>query len=184
MRIETLAIPDVKLIEPPRFLDDRGFFSEVWSRQALAAGGLDIDFQQENHSLSREAGVVRGLHYQAPPAAQTKLVRVVRGRIWDVVVDIRRGSATYGQSVAVELSADNWLQLLVPVGFAHGFCTLEPETEVVYMVSAPYSASHDAGLRWDDPDLALPWPITPEAAILSDKDRKQPAFRELQSPFG
>jgi dTDP-4-dehydrorhamnose 3,5-epimerase len=183
MRVDSLAIPAVKLIHPIRHADDRGFFSETWKRARLLEEGLDLDFQQENHSLSREAGVVRGLHFQTHPAAQAKLLRVVRGRIWDVAVDLRRRSPTYGKWVAAELSAENWTQILVPVGFAHGFCTLEPDTEVVYLVSSPYSGPNDAGVAWDDPDLAVDWPIDRSQAILSDKDRRQPAFRDIGAPF-
>lgn len=171
------------VLEPKKFGDHRGFFSETYNRARLAELGFDADFVQDNHSLSVEKGVVRGLHYQSPPFAQDKLVRVVRGAILDVAVDIRRGSPTWGDHVAVELSAENWRQLLVPKGFAHGFVTLEPETEVVYKVTDVYAPKNDHGLLWSDPDIGIDWPVTAEAAILSDKDRVQPLLAELESPF-
>lgn len=171
------------VLEPKKFGDHRGFFSETYNRARLAELGFDADFVQDNHSLSVEKGVVRGLHYQSPPFAQDKLVRVVRGAILDVAVDIRRGSPTWGDHVAVELSAENWRQLLVPKGFAHGFVTLEPDTEVVYKVTDVYAPKNDHGLLWSDPDLGIDWPVGAEAAILSDKDRVQPRLAELESPF-
>lgn len=183
LRVTSLAIPDVLLIEPARHGDERGFFSEVWSRTALAAAGLDIDFMQDNHSLSRHAGVLRGLHFQRPPSAQGKLVRVGRGAILDVAVDLREDSPTYGQHVAAELSAANWCQLWVPRGFAHGYCTLEPDTEVLYKVDAPYDRAAEAGIAWDDPDLAIDWPVSPEDAVLSGKDRTAPRLAEIAPPF-
>jgi dTDP-4-dehydrorhamnose 3,5-epimerase len=177
------AIEGLILLEPRKHGDARGFFSETYSRRRLAEAGFDADFVQDNHSLSVEAGVVRGLHFQSPPHAQAKLVRVVRGAILDVAVDIRRGSPTWGDHAAVELSAANWRQLLVPEGFAHGFVTLEPETEVVYKVTAYYAPDHDHGLLWSDPALGIDWGIDPAAAILSDKDRAQPRLAALASPF-
>jgi dTDP-4-dehydrorhamnose 3,5-epimerase len=183
LKVERLAIPDVLLIEPKRFGDARGFFSEVWSRKALAEAGLDTEFVQDNHSLSREVGVVRGLHFQTPPSAQGKLVRVVRGAILDVAVDIRRGSATYGRHVSAVLSAENWRQLWVPRGFAHGFCTLEPDTEVIYKVDAYYDRAADKGLLWNDPALGIEWPVAAAEAVLSDKDRVQPPLAELPAFF-
>lgn len=183
MKITPQAIPDVLLIEPNRFGDARGFFSEVWKRSALAAQGFTTDFVQDNHSLSREVGVLRGLHFQRPPSAQGKLVRVVRGRILDVAVDIRQGSPTYGQHVARELSAENWQQLWVPRGFAHGFMTLEPDTEVLYKVDAEYDRATDSGIAWDDPALAIDWPIPPTGLILSDKDRTAPRLADIAPPF-
>jgi dTDP-4-dehydrorhamnose 3,5-epimerase len=181
MKVEPQSIPAVLLVEPARHGDARGFFSEVWSRRALAAQGLDVDFVQDNHSLSREAGVLRGLHFQRPPAAQGKLVRVVRGAILDVAVDIRQGSATYGQHVACVLSAANWRQLWVPRGFAHGFATLEPDTEVIYKVDAYYDRAADAGIAWDDPALGIDWPVA--SPVLSDKDRAAPRLAEIAPPF-
>jgi dTDP-4-dehydrorhamnose 3,5-epimerase len=183
MKITPQSIPDVLLIEPNRFGDARGFFSEVWKRSALAAHGFTVDFVQDNHSLSREVGVLRGLHFQRPPSAQGKLVRVVRGRILDVAVDIREGSPTYGQHVACELSAENWQQLWVPRGFAHGFMTLEPDTEVLYKVDAEYDRTTDAGIAWDDPALGIEWPIPAGGLILSDKDRAAPRLADIAAPF-
>ena len=183
MQITTLAIPDVKLIGPAIHRDARGFFSETFNARALIAAGIDQVFVQDNQSLSVERGVVRGLHFQLQPKAQDKLVRVTRGAILDVAVDIRRGSPTYGRHVAVELSAANWQQLWVPKGFAHGFCTLEPDTEVVYKTSALYAPEHDQGLRWNDPALGIPWPVGADAAILSPKDCVQPLLAELPAYF-
>ncbi len=183
MQVESLAIPDVKIITPRRFGDHRGFFSETYSKPAFEAVGLDLDFVQDNHSLSASVGVLRGLHFQVPPFAQDKLVRVIRGRIFDVAVDIRRGSPTYGRWVAAEISAAAWNQILVPVGFAHGFVTLEPDTEVVYKVTAPYAPEHDRGLAWDDPDLAIAWPLDGVEAILSEKDTRHPRLADLPAAF-
>ena len=183
MRRDPQDIPGLILVEPKKFGDHRGFFSETYGRRRMAEMGFDAEFVQDNHSLSVEAGVVRGLHFQSPPFAQDKLVRVVRGAILDVAVDIRRGSPTYGDHAAVELSAENWRQLLVPAGFAHGFATLEPNTEVLYKVTQYYAPDHDHGLLWSDPEIAVAWPVAPEAAILSDKDRVQPRLADLESPF-
>jgi len=177
-RIERLAIPEVLLITPPRFSDERGFFSETFSAPRLAEAGIDQPFVQDNHSLSRARGVVRGLHCQLAPRAQGKLVRCVRGAIWDVAVDVRRGSPGFGRHVAAVLSADNWRQLWVPPGFLHGFCTIEPDTEVVYKVTAPYDRAAERGVIWNDPDLALPWPVAAGEAVLSDKDRALPRLAE------
>ena len=178
-----MAIADVKRIAPAIFRDARGFFSETYNGRTLATGGIDVTFVQDNHSLSTAKGVVRGLHFQTNPKAQGKLVRVTRGAIFDVAVDIRQGSPTYGQHVSQVLSAENWLQLWVPAGFAHGFCTLEPDTEVVYKVTEYYAPECDRGLAWDDPDLAIAWPVTPATATLSDKDRKHPQLKDLGPAF-
>lgn len=183
MQVAPLAIPDVKLITPPRYGDSRGFFSEVYNRRAFASAGIDIEFVQDNQSLSARPGTVRGLHYQSPPAAQAKLVRVLRGRIWDVAVDMRRGSPSFGRHVAVELNAEDLRQVFIPEGFAHGFCTLEPDCEVLYKVSRHYAPEHDRGIRWDDPTLGIPWPVAAADAVLSDKDRALPAWAETESPF-
>lgn len=183
MEITETRIPDVKLLRPKKFGDHRGFFSETYNRRTLADSGIEIDFVQDNHSLSVEKGTIRGLHFQTPPYAQDKLVRVVRGAVLDVAVDLRRESPTYGQWVSARISADEWNQILVPVGFAHGICTLEPDTELIYKVSNYYSPDHDKGLRWNDPDLAIEWPIPESDAILSDKDRAQPLFADFESPF-
>lgn len=183
LHIEDLAIPGLKLLTPKRFEDDRGFFSETYSRAALVAAGMPADFVQDNHSLSVKPGTVRGLHFQVPPDAQHKLVRVTRGRILDVAVDVRRGSPHYGRHVAVELSARNWRQLFVPAGFAHGFCTLEPETEVLYKVTGVYAPQHDAGILWSDAALGIAWPVAPPAATVSAKDAVLPRLAEIESPF-
>ena len=183
MRIRPQAIPDVLLIEPARHGDARGFFSEVWKHSALTAAGIAADFVQDNHSYSRDAGVLRGLHFQRPPHAQGKLVRVVRGRILDVVVDIREGSPTFGQHVTAELSSANWLQIWVPGGFAHGFLTLEPDTEVRYKVDAEYDRAADGGIAWDDPALGIAWPLPPGGPILSEKDRAAPRLAESRPIF-
>jgi dTDP-4-dehydrorhamnose 3,5-epimerase len=176
-------IPDVKVITPRKYGDHRGFFSETYNRKALAEAGIDLEFVQDNHSLSVERGVVRGLHFQLPPFAQDKLVRVVRGAVLDVAVDIRRRSPTFGRHVSVVLSAEAWNQLLVPVGFAHGYCTLEPNTEVIYKVSNYYSPLHDRGLLWNDPELNIQWPVREDRAVLSDKDAKLPRFSEIRDVF-
>ena len=176
MKVERLRIPDVILVTPPRFGDNRGFFSEVFNAERFAAAGIDLPFVQDNQSLSRERGVIRGLHCQLGPHPQGKLVRVVKGAIWDVAVDARQGSPTYGQWAAAELSAENWAQLWVPVGFLHGFCTLERDTEVLYKVTDRYSKECERGVLWNDPALNLPWPIEPGAEILSDKDKLLPGF--------
>ena len=183
MRVEDSNIPAVKVLTPSKHGDRRGFFSEVYNRQALAQAGIDIDFVQDNHSLSAEKGTVRGLHFQTPPFAQDKLVRVVRGAVFDVAVDLRRGSPTYGQHVSVVLSAEAWNQILVPIGFAHGFMTLEPDTEVVYKVSNYYAPDYDKGLLWNDPVLGIAWPLDASAAILSPKDSNLPKLAEIDSPF-
>lgn len=181
MKISDTNIPNLKLIEPTVFEDARGFFMETYRREALQAAGLYLDFVQDNHSLSVEAGVLRGLHYQLDPMAQTKLVRVTAGAIYDVVVDIRRGSPTYGKWQGFILSAENKLQLLVPRGFAHGFCTLEPNTEVQYKVDACYSPEHDRGIAWDDPALGIDWPT--DRPILSEKDAKHPVLRAAENNY-
>jgi dTDP-4-dehydrorhamnose 3,5-epimerase len=176
-------IPDVKVLSPDRFGDRRGFFSETYNRRALAGAGFELDFVQDNDSLSAEPGTVRGLHFQIPPFAQHKLVRVVHGAILDVAVDLRRGSPTWGRHVAAKISAENWNQVLVPVGFAHGFCTLEPNTHIVYKVTSYYSPQHDKGLLWNDPALGIQWPVSAGEAVLSERDRKWPRLAELPDYF-
>lgn len=183
LSVEPTDLPGVKVVTPQRFGDERGYFSEVYNRQRFAEAGITIDFVQDNQSLSAEVGTVRGLHFQSPPFAQDKLVRVIRGRILDVVVDIRRSSPTFGRHLAIDLSAQNGQQLLVPVGFAHGFCTLEPNTEVIYKVSNYYSKAHDHGIAWDDPALGILWPVDPHRAILSEKDRHHPRLADLPTYF-
>jgi dTDP-4-dehydrorhamnose 3,5-epimerase len=183
VEVEPTALPDVKIVKTRAFDDPRGYFTEIYNRKAFEAAGIALDFVQDNVSLSKPAGTVRGLHFQSEPFAQAKLIRAVRGRILDVAVDIRRSSPTFGRHVAVELSETNRLQLLVPVGFAHGFCTLDPDTEIHYKVTAHYSGAHDHGLAWDDPALAIEWPVSVSDAVLSDKDRRQPTLSELPAFF-
>lgn len=183
MNIVETDIPDVKVLTPQKFGDDRGFFSEVYSRRELADDGIELDFVQDNHSLSAAVGVLRGLHFQLPPFAQDKLVRVVRGRILDVAVDIRRSSPTFGQHVAVEISADAFNQILVPIGFAHGFVTLEPNTEVLYKVTNYYSAEHDRGVYWNDPEIGIDWPVDADQAQLSEKDSVLPPLSQAPQLF-
>ena len=181
MEIIPTDIPDVLIVSPDRYGDDRGFFSETFRDEWLS--DLGLEFVQDNHSLSAAVGTVRGLHYQAEPHPQDKLVRVTRGAVLDVAVDIREGSPWYLQHVAVELSADNWRQLLVPKGFAHGFCTLAPDTEVLYKVTGYFSAEHDRAIRWDDPTLRIPWPVQPDHAIVSAKDAGAPLLADLPTQF-
>jgi len=178
MIVEQTAIPGVLVITPKRFLDGRGFFSETWKASSFAEAGIDVSFVQDNHARSDEKGVVRGLHLQIGPNAQGKLVRVVRGSIWDVAVDARPGSPTYGKHAGAVLSAENWQQLWVPAGLLHGYCTLEPDTEVIYKVTAPWDREAERGIIWNDPELAVPWPIAPGEAILSDKDKLLPRLSE------
>ena len=183
MQVISTQIAEVKEIRPVRHADARGFFSEIFREAVLRQHGIEVSFVQENHSLSVDRGVVRGLHFQTPPEAQAKLVRVAAGSIIDVAVDIRQGSPTYGRHVAVVLSAAEGNQLFVPEGFAHGFCTLEPNTEVVYKVNRYYSAEHDRGLAWNDPALGIAWPVSEGEALLSDKDRRQPVLAELPAYY-
>lgn len=183
MIIEDTKIPAVKIITPKRHGDARGFFSESWNRLSLEEAGIALDFVQDNHSISHEVGTVRGLHYQTPPFAQAKLVRCGRGRFLDVAVDIRVGSPTFGHWVAEELSFANGRQLLVPAGFAHGFATLEPDTEIIYKCTAFYAADCDRAIRFDDPDIGIAWPVTREEAVMSDKDANAPTLAETNSPF-
>ena len=172
------ALTDVKLVQPQVFEDDRGCFMETYTRSRFQSQDIRASFVQDNQSFSRDAGTLRGLHYQQPPFSQDKLVRCIRGRIWDVAVDIRRSSPTFRSWVGVELSADNRRQLFVPTGFAHAFLTLEPDTEVVYKVSAEYSAAHDAGIRWDDPDLGIDWPLSTSQPVLSLRDGQLPSLSQ------
>ena len=180
--IQALRIPDVKVLQIDRYGDERGFFSETYHKRRLEEAGVRIDFVQDNHSYSQACQTLRGLHLQAPPYAQAKLVRVPRGRILDICVDVRRGSPYYGQWVSAEISAQAWNQIFVPVGFLHGFITLETETEVQYKVSNHYHAESERGVIWNDPDLKIDWgaQINP---ILSAKDLLHPAFLDFQSPF-
>lgn len=183
MQFHDTDIFDVKVLTPKKHSDARGFFSEVYKSSDFLSAGLDLKFVQDNHSMSRPVGTLRGLHFQTAPFPQDKLVRVVRGRILDIAVDIRRSSPTFGKHVAVELSSENWRQMLVPVGFAHGFVTLEPDTEVLYKVTAPYSPDYDRGVAWDDPDLGIDWPVPNSGLLLSERDRKWPRLKDLSETF-
>lgn len=184
MEVRRLEIDDVILITPDRYADERGFFSETYNRDRFAeAAGIVADFVQDNQSLSRAKGTLRGMHFQIPPRAQDKLVRAVRGAVLDVVVDIRVGSPTFGRWVSAVLSAENWAQLWVPKGFAHGVCTLEPDTEIAYKTTDTYSAEHDRGLAWDDPELGIDWPVDETSAVLSERDRGHPRLASLEAYF-
>ena len=183
MIVEHLAIADLLLLTPARFPDGRGFFSETWNERRYREIGIAGPFVQDNHSCSAQRGVVRGLHLQVAPSVQGKLVRVTRGSIWDVAVDVRHGSPTFGQHAGAVLSAENWQQLWIPGGFLHGFCTLEPETEVIYKVTVEWDKAAERGVIWNDPALAIPWPIRPEEAILSDKDQILPRLADCPAWF-
>jgi dTDP-4-dehydrorhamnose 3,5-epimerase len=184
VQVTRTQIEGVLVLEPPRHRDTRGFFSEVFREDTLKALGVDARFVQDNHSYSAEGGVVRGLHFQIPPRAQAKLVRVTAGAILDVAVDLRAASSSFGRHVAVCLSAEEWNQIFVPEGFAHGFCTLEPDTHVLYKVSGYYSAEHERGLLWNDPALGIAWPVGEDRALLSEKDRRYPRLSQLPRYFG
>jgi len=183
VEFQTFTLPGLILITPRRHGDARGWFSEVWRRDEWAEAGIATDFIQDNQSYSAEVGTIRGLHFQAPPHAQAKLVRVLSGRLLDVAVDLRRSSPTFGTSAAVELDAERGQQLFIPAGFAHGFCTLAAHTTIAYKVDAYYSPQHDMGLLWNDPALAIAWPVEEADAVVSDKDRHHPPLSALQSPF-
>lgn len=181
VELRPLALNGLLELRPTKFTDERGFFSEVWRDGWLAEHAPDVRFVQDNHSYSKSRGVMRGLHFQLPPAEQGKLVRVVRGSIFDVAVDIRRNSATFGQWAGVVLSEDQWNQLFIPKGFAHGFVALENDTEVQYKVTAPYSAELDRGIRFDDPAIGIEWPVDPSDLIISEKDRNAPLLADIRS---
>ena len=183
MQVEETAIPAVKIVTPAKHGDSRGFLSEVYNRSDWAKAGLQFTFVQDNHSYSASIGTLRGLHFQTSPFAQAKLVRCGRGRILDVAVDIRRSSPTFGRHVALELSAENWRQMLIPIGFAHAFMTLEPDTEVLYKTTALYSGAHDRGVAWDDPAIGIAWPSIAGGPILSDKDRRLPRLEDAPDLF-
>lgn len=176
-------LPDVWQITPRRFGDHRGYFSESYNARVFEAKGFQLDFVQDNHSLSAASGTVRGLHFQSPPHAQTKLVRCGRGRIFDVAVDIRKGSPTFGQWYGVELSQENGTQLLIPAGFLHGFMTLEPNSEIIYKCTDFYAPECDGGVRWDDPDIGIVWPEQDSTIILSPKDKDAPLLKNFNTPF-
>ncbi|MEM7503650.1 MAG: dTDP-4-dehydrorhamnose 3,5-epimerase [Pseudomonadota bacterium] len=183
MEVVATAIPEVKLLKPKYHGDERGYFAEVFNERNFAEADLPHTFVQDNQSRSAVRGTMRGLHFQTPPFAQTKILRVLKGAVLDVAVDLRRGSPTFGHHVMVELTAANRLQIVVPKGFAHGFLTLEAETEVLYKVDAYFAPDHDRGVRFDDPDLAIAWPEDPGIVVLSDKDQRQPWFRDLPACF-
>lgn len=183
MEIRETPLAGLLIIKPRRFSDDRGWFSETWNRKTLRARGVDLDFVQDNQSLSLQQGTIRGLHYQAPPHAQDKLVRCLRGVIYDVAVDARPGSATFGQWFGIELDHESGLQLLVPKGFLHGFITRSPAAEIAYKCSDIYAPECDGAVRFDDPDIGIDWGIPPDMAILSDKDRAAPLWRDWENPF-
>ncbi len=183
LEIERLSIPDVLVIEPKRHRDARGFFSETYKRRELAAAGIELDFVQDNHASSVASGTIRGLHFQIAPFEQTKLVRVTRGAIFDVALDLRQGSPSYGQHVSTIISAENWRQLLVPAGFAHGYCSLDHDTEVIYKVTNYYSPEHERGVLWNDPALGIDWPVPDAEVIVSPKDGDNPVLGELPGYF-
>jgi dTDP-4-dehydrorhamnose 3,5-epimerase len=183
MKVTDTALPGLKLIQPVRHGDARGYFSEVYREDGLRRAGIEIDFVQDNQSMSADIGVVRGLHFQTPPMAQAKLIRVIAGSILDVAVDIRWGSPTYGKHVAVVLSAEEGNQLLVPEGFAHGFCTREPNSTVIYKVNRYYSPENDRGMLWNDPALGIGWQLGGREPVLSAKDKEHPTLAELPQYF-
>ncbi|MBM6592860.1 dTDP-4-dehydrorhamnose 3,5-epimerase [Microvirga pudoricolor] len=183
LTVRQTAISDVLVLVPRRFGDARGWFVETYSTRAYESLLGDVTFVQDNQAFSAQAGTLRGLHFQAPPEPQAKLVRVLRGSIFDVAVDLRRGSPTYGQWVGETLTGEGGEQIFVPRGFAHGYCTLEPDTEVAYKVDGFYAPSCDGGIQWDDPAIGIDWPITAAEAVLSDKDKGLPAFESFVSPF-
>ncbi|AFX99212.1 dTDP-4-dehydrorhamnose 3,5-epimerase [Candidatus Endolissoclinum faulkneri L2] len=183
MQIESLSLTEIKIITPKQFRDSRGHLSETYNKLTLANNGINLDFVQDNHSSSKQTGVLRGLHFQIPPFAQDKLVRVIKGKIFDVAVDIRQCSPTYGRWVGVEISAIAQNQILVPIGFAHGFITMEPETEVIYKVTSSYSPEHEKGIAWNDPAIGIKWPLNGLKLIMSDKDTKHPLLADLPSYF-
>ncbi len=177
--VQELAIPEVKLLRPKVHKDDRGYVTEIAHEREMEELGLPIRFVQENQSLSCTSGTVRGLHFQKPPYAQAKFIRVLRGKIFDVAVDVRPNSPTYGKHIGVTLSEDEIVQLFIPQGFAHGFCTMTDNTVILYKMSSFYAPGSEGGIKWNDPDLGIAWPIDPSKAILSGKDEKLPFFKEL-----
>jgi len=183
MKIQPTAIPEVIVLTPDRLYDARGFFSETYNRKRFAEAGIELVFVQDNHSYSADVNTIRGLHYQIPPRAQGKLVRVVRGAILDIAVDVRQRSPTFGRHASAVISAEAWNQILIPVGFAHGFRTLEPHTEIVYKTTDFYSHAHERGILWSDPDLAIEWGVPGGEAHLSDRDLALPRFREAGDLF-
>lgn len=183
LTVTPASIEAVKVVTPKLIRDNRGVFCETYNQVQFAEHGITAHFVQDNQSTSASIATVRGLHFQSHPAAQAKLVRVLKGRIFDVAVDLRRSSPTYGKWIAEEVSAENHKQVFIPSGFAHGFCTLEPDTIVFYKATSLYSPPNDLGVAWDDPDLGIDWPVPPGLATLSDRDRSMPAFKSLPSYF-
>ncbi|MGH9447040.1 MAG: dTDP-4-dehydrorhamnose 3,5-epimerase [Terriglobia bacterium] len=183
MEIDSAALPEVKIIKPQRYADRRGFFSETYNKRSLAEAGIHLDFVQDNHSFSVEKGVVRGIHFQVPPHAQYKLVQVIRGSVLDIALDLRRSSKTFGKHVSAVLSGADWNQMLIPIGFGHGFCTLEPNTEVVYKVTDYYAPECERGILWNDPEVGVAWPVAPGEAILSVKDMHSPCLAQSGDLF-
>ncbi len=183
MEIIDTPIAGVRLLRPAVHTDRRGAFFESYNKARLAEAGIDVDFVQDNHARSRQSGTVRGLHFQAPPMAQAKLVRVVRGAIFAVALDLRGGSPTYGSHAEARLSAENGDQLFLPEGMAHGYCTLEPDTEIIYKVSAYYSPEHEGGVLWNDPALAIPWPVSAADAVVGERDMDLPPLADLGQVF-
>ncbi|MEF2144326.1 MAG: dTDP-4-dehydrorhamnose 3,5-epimerase [Desulfovibrionaceae bacterium] len=181
MKLVKTEFPGLLVLEPRVFEDNRGFFLESYNRNVFEDNDIQVDFLQDNHAYSKQKGVLRGFHFQAPPYGQSKLVWVTRGAVYDVVVDLRLGSPTYGKWSGYELSAKNFKRLFIPAGFAHAYMALSVHTEFMYKVDAPYAPSHEGGIRWDDPDLAVKWPLADP--ILSDKDKKLPLLSEMKSPF-
>jgi dTDP-4-dehydrorhamnose 3,5-epimerase len=183
MQVIDTTIPEIRVLVPEKFGDARGFFSETYNHRTLASVGIELDFVQDNQAFSVARGIVRGLHYQLPPMAQDKLVRVLRGAIFDVTVDIRSASPTFGQHVAMVLDAAGAKQLFIPAGFAHGYCTIEPNTEVFYKTSNYYSPEHERTILWNDPAIGIDWPINAEDALLSEKDSRAPRLAEVTDLF-
>lgn len=183
MEIVSTEIPAVKIVRPKKFGDHRGFFSETYNKRALQEAGIQLEFVQDNHSLSATKGTIRGLHFQLAPYAQDKLVHVVRGAVLDVAVDLRHSSPTFGRHVKAVISAHEWNQILVPIGFAHGFCTLEPDTEVIYKVTNYYAPDFERGILWNDSELGIEWPVSEGKATVSEKDLKLGRFSKLEDFF-
>ena len=183
LSVEALSIPDVLMVTPRRFADSRGYFVETYTQRTFQEAGITAAFRQDNQSLSTQRGTVRGLHFQLAPEPQTKLVRVLAGSVFDVAVDLRRGSATYGKWCGATLTADGGEELLIPIGFAHAFCTLEPDTIVAYKVDGFYNKAAEAGLRWDDPEIGINWPVPATEIKVSEKDATLPFLRDAATPF-
>jgi dTDP-4-dehydrorhamnose 3,5-epimerase len=183
LEVASLELPELVVAVPKRFADNRGYFEETYSKRTFPEAGIPPEFVQDNQSLSEKRGIIRGLHFQIPPHAQAKLIRVLAGAIFDVAVDLRRDSERFGRWCGIELSAKNGKQLFIPRGFAHAFCTLEPNTIVAYKVDEFYSGPHDGGIRFDDPRIGVEWPVSSSEIIVSEKDRNLPLLNSFQSPF-